>query len=64
VSRAARLFLGIGIALIPMVVAATVAEFGVRVGRANAGWSIICSILLLGMVFYKEWELGAWGARP
>jgi len=51
--RTIRFFAALFIALVPLLLMAALSGLGIHVGRTNAGWSVICTILLLGVIAYK-----------
>lgn len=51
--RILRFYLCIAIALVPMGIIALLDALGIHAGRNNAGWALICSILLLGAIAYQ-----------
>lgn len=48
--RTLRFYARILIALVPLLIVALFDGFGLRVGRTNAGWAMICTMLLLAYI--------------
>ena len=51
--KAIRFFAALLIALVPMLLVGSIAALGLPVSHSNAGWSIMCSILLIGYISYR-----------
>ena len=58
-----RFFACIVIALMPIMLVGTLEEIGLHQTRSNAGWALICSILLLGFIAYLVLVKG-WRSKP